>query len=463
MQHLQEDGSYNQLYPKTDSYSKNETLTNNTSQMFRIDNGTPEDVFKWLRKYNQYWWEKSQFTIGHYEEVQTDIAETVVLTSSSDSIPPAYFVTVSSDIVIDNKGKITPKNGTSVLIDGAPGNAARLKSHVPCYVFQWNYNTGNNTPTIYYLPSGSSSRTTTMDTIQGNESNNSYGLYFGGKAPVKAKIVTTAFVAQKNTGLNLVSSKNKDDYSNDGNISKYVLNKGSSFTLDMVDAVSKTNTIAISIYSVSFDENTGSLSLTNDGSYHINASSYTTLNFARGKYLTIDSSQNSNAVCSISQINGANLFYVPSNSSASTTTSRDGYFTNTYTHIKINVQTVWVSEVQLRDGNYTLIGNPFESFEYNAKIQQGTYIGTGTYGESNKSSLTFPFTPKMVIIPLSTQTNMRANGQLFFVGQPGSADNSSYQNKCSVKGNTFYWYGDYNAPSQLNASATTYYYVGIGE
>nr|DAJ85272.1 MAG TPA: hypothetical protein [Caudoviricetes sp.] len=44
-------------------------------------------------------------------------------------------MTVSSDIVIDNKGKITPKNGTSLLIDGAPGNAARLKSHVPCYVF----------------------------------------------------------------------------------------------------------------------------------------------------------------------------------------------------------------------------------------------------------------------------------------------------------------------------------------
>nr|DAJ85275.1 MAG TPA: hypothetical protein [Caudoviricetes sp.] len=31
------------------------------------------------------------------------------------------------------------------------------------------------------------------------------------------------------------------------------------------------------------------------------------------------------------------MFYVPSNSSASTTTSKDGYFNNTYTHIKIAV------------------------------------------------------------------------------------------------------------------------------
>ncbi len=462
MQHLQDDGSYNQLYPKTDSYSKSETLTNNTSQMFRIDNGTPEDVFKWLRKYNQYWWEKSQFTISHYEEVQTDITENVILIGSSDSVPSAYFVTVSSDIVIDNKGKITPKNGTSVLIDGAPGNAARLKSHVPCYVFQWNYDTGNNTATIYYLPSDSSSRTTVTDTICGNESNNSYGLYFEKEASVKAKIVTTTFVAQKNTGLNLVSSKNKDGYSNDGNISKYVLNKGSSFILDMVDAVSSRNTTVISVYSVSFDENTGSLSLTGEGSYTINANNYTNLNLARGKYITIDSSQNSNAVCSISQINGANLFYIPSSSSASTTTSRDGYFTTTYTHIKIAVQTVWVSEIQLRDGNYTLIGNPFESFEYNSKIQMGSYTGTGTYGINSKSSLTFSFVPKMVQVIEPTLGYSAGGGhRLLYIGQPGDAKGSYIA--FSVTNNTFYYYNNDRPSYQCNSANKTYYYIGIGE
>lgn len=463
MQHLQEDGSYNQLYPKGDSYSKNETLTNNTSQMFRIDNGTPEDVFKWLRKYNQYWWEKSQFTISHYEEVKTDIAETVVLINSNDSsIPSPYFVTVSSDIVIDNKGKITPKNGTSLLIDGAPGNAARLKSHVPCYVFQWNYDTGNNISTVYYLPSDSSSRNRDdTKTIWGDESNDSYGLSFGGKAPVKAKIVTTIFVAQKNTGINLVSSKNKDSYSND-NISKYVLNKGSSFVLDMVDAVSSRNTTTISVYSASFDESTGALSLEGEGSYNINANNYTNLNLARGKYITIDSSQNSNAVCSIPQINGANLFYVPSNSSASTTTSKDGYFNNTYTHIKIAVQTVWVSEVQLRDGNYTLIGNPFESFEYNSKIQMGSYTGTGTYGINSKSSLTFPFVPKMVQVIEPTLGYSAGGGhRLLYIGQPGSAAGSYIA--FSVTNNTFYYYNNDRPSYQCNSANETYYYIGIGE
>ncbi|WP_288646792.1 hypothetical protein [uncultured Lactobacillus sp.] len=68
------------------------------------------------------------------------------------------------------------------------------------------------------------------------------------------------------------------------------MNKGSSFILDMVDAVSSRNTTVISVYSVSFDENTGSLSLTGEGSYTINANNYTNLNLARGKYITIDSS-----------------------------------------------------------------------------------------------------------------------------------------------------------------------------
>nr|DAJ85274.1 MAG TPA: hypothetical protein [Caudoviricetes sp.] len=87
----------------------------------------------------------------------------------------------------------------------------------------------------------------------------------------------------------MVSSKNKDSYSND-NISKYVLNKGSSFVLDMVDAVSSRNTTTISVYSASFDESTGALSLEGEGSYNINANNYTNLNLARGKYITIDSS-----------------------------------------------------------------------------------------------------------------------------------------------------------------------------
>ena len=122
MQHLQEDGSYNQLYPKSDSYSKNETLTNNTSQMFRIDNGTPEDVFKWLRKYNQYWWRR----------VKTNIVYSVqVAQTSTDAIFAVYYVDGNhntiyySDEVYADKNGVHLKNPKSISIwVGSAGESA---------------------------------------------------------------------------------------------------------------------------------------------------------------------------------------------------------------------------------------------------------------------------------------------------------------------------------------------------
>lgn len=44
MQQKQSDGSYNSIYPQVDAYTKSETLTSDTSQMFGLSNGTPEQV-----------------------------------------------------------------------------------------------------------------------------------------------------------------------------------------------------------------------------------------------------------------------------------------------------------------------------------------------------------------------------------------------------------------------------------
>lgn len=49
---------YDKLYPQVDAYTKSETLTNNTSQMFRINNGTPDQILQYLGKYCQYWWKR---------------------------------------------------------------------------------------------------------------------------------------------------------------------------------------------------------------------------------------------------------------------------------------------------------------------------------------------------------------------------------------------------------------------
>ena len=46
----------------------------------------------------------------------------------------------------------------------------------------------------------------------------------------------------------------------------------------------------------------------------------------------------------------------------------------------------------------TLIDNVQSSTDSKARIQTGSYVGTGTYGANNPCSLTFDFTPSLVII-----------------------------------------------------------------
>ena len=105
------------------------------------------------------------------------------------------------------------------------------------------------------------------------------------------------------------------------------------------------------------------------------------------------------------------------------------------------------------------------------RIETGSYVGTGTYGPSNPCSLTFDFTPKIVL--------MHRGGNLaysdsthcmvfvwnitndFYVGSSGGSHNS-----VTYSGNTISWYNDTGnlagAGAQLNGSGTTYWYTAIG-
>ena len=46
----------------------------------------------------------------------------------------------------------------------------------------------------------------------------------------------------------------------------------------------------------------------------------------------------------------------------------------------------------------TLVDNAQTSADEKAKIQTGSYIGTGTYGSNNPNTLTFDFEPKLLIV-----------------------------------------------------------------
>lgn len=98
------------------------------------------------------------------------------------------------------------------------------------------------------------------------------------------------------------------------------------------------------------------------------------------------------------------------------------------------------------------------------KSASGTYTGTGTYGSSNPNSLTFDFTPKVVFIGTSTETNA---AQIAYVWGSNvfavAVNNGSVMNTVTVTGNTMSWYSASSlADFQMNASGEVYHYVAIG-
>lgn len=113
----------------------------------------------------------------------------------------------------------------------------------------------------------------------------------------------------------------------------------------------------------------------------------------------------------------------------------------------------------------------FNKANSKARIVTGNYVGTGTYGPKNPCSLTFDFTPKIVLMhrtgtyAYSDSTHCMVfvwnitNG--FDVGSSGSRTN-----EVTYSGNTMSWYNTTgnlaSAAAQLNARGTTYWYTAIG-
>lgn len=106
-----------------------------------------------------------------------------------------------------------------------------------------------------------------------------------------------------------------------------------------------------------------------------------------------------------------------------------------------------------------------------AKIQTGTYTGTGAYGQSAQNILTFNFTPKFVYIVNKDQSEIDT-GQSFQMwpylwgANTFGTKNGSNANlfACAVNtyGNTMQWYGTISPIMQLNESGITYLYIAIG-
>ena len=110
-----------------------------------------------------------------------------------------------------------------------------------------------------------------------------------------------------------------------------------------------------------------------------------------------------------------------------------------------------------------------------ARVQVVSYVGTGTYGESNPNSLTFDFVAKF-IMELGSSSGKEG---IYFSSEGGVATipnflDNDYRSRCgfgdlayswckkSVDGKTITWYSTRDQYKQNNSSGVTYYYVAIG-
>lgn len=114
-----------------------------------------------------------------------------------------------------------------------------------------------------------------------------------------------------------------------------------------------------------------------------------------------------------------------------------------------------------------------------AKIQTGSYTGTGTYGASNPCSLTFDFVPCLVIIYAKANgllphnnTASTENGWVNSVvwafgntsiGISKASNYGIYTAKFTMSGTALSWYcTTANAEGQLNTKSVEYAYVAFG-
>lgn len=107
----------------------------------------------------------------------------------------------------------------------------------------------------------------------------------------------------------------------------------------------------------------------------------------------------------------------------------------------------------------------FDDAESKAKIEVGSYVGTGTYGSMNKTSLTFGFVPKFVLIRCVKQSRGAAlliqgvKDSYIYWGYTNGSDYS--QIVCTWNEKELSFYANDNS-CYCNTKSDKYLYIAIG-
>lgn len=170
------------------------------------------------------------------------------------------------------------------------------------------------------------------------------------------------------------------------------------------------------------------------------------------------------------QLYNNNIYFVPFDQSGTMTQygiKEDSVISETAEYVQSSDRSAYPDSGEQDGYEYQYLGVPFENAVGAPKIETGSYVGTGTYGESNQNTLTFEFEPKLVIVyslnSFLPKDGYWINGFIYGSGMTqikiSSASSVVYP---STSENTLSWYSENSAASQVNTNGTIYNYIAIG-
>ena len=201
--------------------------------------------------------------------------------------------------------------------------------------------------------------------------------------------------------------------------------------------------------SISIDSS-GNVSLVSPTTVKIytNGSKVVNSDLLKGKYVSLKTTGGGGRVGS--PFNSGGIYFIPSDADISVS-----YVSSYYSKITsgfYSVSAEYVTSISI-----TYLG---QLGEPGARIEVGSYVGTGTYGSSNPNTLMFGFEPKIVFIEGS---GYHTDGVAFIQNGQEELNITElfYFTEISWDGKTVSWYGSYSG-YQANESNWTYHYIAIG-
>lgn len=400
-------------------------------------NSTPNDAFNVLANIgNVHVWQRVQQNLeAGYELGQGSL--TTILSANTNTITAlSYYVCDSISVASD--GTVSPVSEEKVVINFTSGTA-----HTGTDALKGKFGRKSQTSsTFYFFPSNCvfTDYVVTKHNIQASNAQ----LVTGYPAVTTTDYLTStdpnAYPKQSAEGGQDASYVLGDVVSGylfasawDGNSSNYYYSE----------------TIKVS--------DTGTLTQENVKHYTANATNDSWVSniqsAIRGKFITVSGETNNGGS------EGTNLVYIPDDAIVS-------YFENGVSLGYPYNYGFLVNKMQQVTGYPAIPASTVITYlgqlgEPGAKIEVGSYVGTGTYGTLNRCSLTFSSTPKIVFIKSSGESKVMILFYGHTRGDSTGSTSSSGKPQTTWDGNTVTWYTDSSASVQFNSSGETYDYLAF--